>query len=107
VGINRDASVKRIKTPSRPVVREMDRARVVAGLESVNYVVLFREDTPLKTIMRLRPDVLVKGADWSKDRIVGAGFVRSYGGKVVTLPLAKGRSTTNLIEKIAEIYRKK
>ena len=107
VAINRDASVKRIKDHGRPVVGERDRARVVAGLESVNYVVLFKEVTPLKIIMRLRPDVLVKGADWSKDRIVGAGFVRSYGGKVVTLPLVKGRSTTNLIKKIAEIYRKK
>jgi len=107
VGLNSDSSVKKIKDKGRPVVSEKDRAKVLAGLASVDYVVIFAEDTPLKTIRMLKPDVLVKGADWSKDRIVGADYVSSYGGRVATVELAKGRSTTNLIKKIAAIYGKK
>lgn len=106
VGINTDASVKKIKGNRRPIVRQEDRAKIIAGLESVNYVTLFKESTPLKIIQAIRPDVLVKGADWVKDKIVGADFVLSYGGKVKNIKLAKGRSTTNLIKKIAEIFGK-
>ena len=104
VGVNSDASVKRIKGDSRPITNEKDRARIIAGLESVNYVVLFNEETPLKTIEALKPDILVKGADWSKDKIVGADFVLSYGGKVKNIKLTKGRSTTNIIKKIARRF---
>lgn len=104
VGINRDASVRRIKGNKRPVVPEGDRARVVAALASVDYVVLFGEDTPLKIIKMLKPDILVKGADWNKDNIVGADFVESYGGRTVTIKLTKNRSSTNLIKKIAKDF---
>ena len=103
VAINQDASIRRIKGDKRPIVNEQDRARIVAALESVDYVTLFKEDTPLKVIKLLKPDILVKGADWNKDNIVGADFVLSYGGRVATIKLVKGRSTSGLIEKIAKI----
>lgn len=102
VGLNSDSSVRRIKGKTRPIVCESDRARVLAGLESVNYVVIFNQDTPLEIIKALKPDVLIKGSDWKDKGIVGAPFVKSYGGKVSTVNLASGRSTTELIKKIAK-----
>ncbi|MDD5731242.1 MAG: D-glycero-beta-D-manno-heptose 1-phosphate adenylyltransferase [Candidatus Omnitrophica bacterium] len=102
VAINTDASVKKIKGPKRPIVGEKDRAKVIAALASVDYVTLFNEDTPLKTIRALKPDILVKGADWNKKAIVGSDLVSGYGGKVATINFIKGRSTTNLINKIAQ-----
>ena len=75
VGLNSDASVKRIKGGNRPILTQKDRIRVVAGLESVDYAVLFKEDTPLKLIKSIKPDILAKGADWNKKTIVGADFV--------------------------------
>lgn len=104
VAINSDASVKRIKGSGRPIVNQEDRARVIASLGSVDYVVIFKEDTPLATIKALKPDIIVKGADWSKDNIVGADFVASYGGKVSRIKLVKGRSTANLIKKVAQNF---
>jgi len=104
VGVNSDASVRRIKGPRRPLVCQKDRAAVIAALASVDYVVIFNEDTPLKTIQRLKPDVLAKGSDWSKGAIVGSDVVCASGGSVVRLPLLEGRSTTNLIKKIAKTY---
>jgi len=104
VGINSDASVKRIKGNRRPVVNEKDRLRIVAALESVDYVVLFREDTPFKIIKFIKPDVLVKGADWNKDTIVGGDFVLSRSGKVSTIKFIKGYSTSNLIKKIGKRF---
>lgn len=104
VGINSDLSVKKIKGESRPVVNEFDRARVLAGLQSVDFVAIFNEETPIKLIQALRPDVLIKGRDWKNKGIIGSDFVKSYGGKVLTIKLAKGRSTTNLIKKIAKTY---
>lgn len=101
VAINSDASVKRIKGRARPLVGQADRLRTVAGLESVDYVTLFAEDTPLKVIALVKPHILVKGADWDKADIVGKDIVLSYGGKVTTVALSSGRSTTNLIKKIA------
>ncbi len=101
IGLNSDSSVKRLKGSSRPIVAQKDRARILAALESVDYVVLFTEDTPLKTIQALKPDILVKGADWKKELIAGADFVLSYGGKICRIKLAKGRSTSRLLEKIA------
>jgi len=106
VGINSDSSVKRIKGDKRPVVNETDRAKVIGALESVDYVVLFQEDTPYETIKTLKPDILIKGADWKKNNIVGADLVKSYGGKILTIKLAKGRSTSSLIRKIAETFSK-
>lgn len=104
VALNSDASVRRIKGNKRPIVKEIDRLNVVAALESVDYVVLFSQDTPLKVIEALKPDILVKGADWNKNNIVGRDVVVGCGGKVITVKLAPGRSTTNLINKIVKIF---
>jgi len=104
VGINSDSSAKRIKGEKRPVVNEKDRLRLVAALESVDYVVLFKEDTPLKIIKFIKPDVLVKGADWNKNNIVGKDFVITYGGSVSAIRFVKGYSTSNLIKKIAKRF---
>jgi rfaE bifunctional protein nucleotidyltransferase chain/domain len=104
VGINSDSSAKRIKGKKRPVVNEKDRLRLVAALESVDYVVLFKEDTPLKIIKFIKPDVLVKGADWNKNNIIGKDFMLSYGGRVSTIKFVKGYSTSNLIKKIAKRF---
>ena len=95
LGLNSDASVKRLKGPSRPVNKEKDRAIVVSALEAVDGVVLFKEDTPLNLIKIIKPDILVKGADYTKENVVG----REYAGKVVLCPLVKGKSTTNIIKK--------
>ena len=99
VGLNSDASVRRLKGAGRPLVGEADRARVLAGLAAVDYVVVFEEDTPAKLIRAVRPDVLVKGEDWRAKGVVGSEFVESYGGRVVLAPLAAGASTTGLIER--------
>lgn len=100
VGLNSDQSVKRLKGESRPVQTELDRAEILKGLRCVDEVIIFNEDTPLKLIESIRPDILVKGGDWDVSRIVGADFVMSYGGEVKSLPFHQGRSTSNLIEKI-------
>jgi len=99
VGINSDESVKRLKGESRPLNKEMDRAMLLAALDCVDMVVIFREDTPLKLLELLKPDVLMKGADYTKEQVVGGGLVESYGGHVVLLPLREGYSSTNLIQK--------
>jgi len=100
VGVNTDASVQRLKGPTRPLVPLEDRMAVLAALECVDLVTAFDEDTPEALIHALRPDVLVKGADYATDQIVGADFVRSYGGRVETIELTPGRSTSALVEKI-------
>lgn len=100
VGINTDASVRRLKGPGRPLVAELDRARVLAGLESVDAVTFFDEDTPLELIAALLPDVLVKGGDYTLDRIVGRAEVEAAGGEVVTIPFVAGYSTTGLLDRI-------
>lgn len=104
VAVNSDASVRGIKGAKRPIVDENDRMAVVAALESVDYVVLFNDYTPENLIAVLKPDVLVKGADWNKDDIVGKDVVEGLGGRVVMIPLAPGRSTTGIIQKIAGMY---
>jgi rfaE bifunctional protein nucleotidyltransferase chain/domain len=100
VGLNTDASVRRLKGSGRPVMPEEDRARVLASLECVDAVSLFAEDTPLELIRLLLPDVLVKGGDYDADAIVGADVVRAAGGRVVVLPFVAGRSTSDLIGRI-------
>jgi rfaE bifunctional protein nucleotidyltransferase chain/domain len=100
VGLNADCSVRGLKGPSRPVNGEADRARVLAALGCVDYVVLFSEETPLRLITALLPDVLVKGADWAEDQIVGAAEVKVAGGRVVRIPFEHDRSTTGLIDRI-------
>ena len=100
VGVNGDDSVRRLKGPTRPVRSEQDRAYVLAALHDVDAVVLFSEDTPLELIRRIRPDVLVKGGDYTRETIVGADDVESWGGRVVIVPLVPGQSTTSIIEKL-------
>ena len=102
VGVNNDASVKRIKGDGRPIVEEEDRAHVVAALASVDYVCLFGEDTPYEIIRALVPDVLVKGADWPLEKVVGKDVVEKAGGKVKTIKFLSDRSTTRIIEKISK-----
>ncbi len=101
IGLNSDASVRRLKGRGRPVNSQNDRAAVLAGLECVDFIVLFGEDTPLNLIKKIRPDVLVKGADWKKSEIAGSGIVRSRGGKVAAVKYLKGYSTTKLLERIS------
>ena len=104
VAVNSDSSIKKIKAKNRPVIGQSDRAKTVAALSSVDFVVLFNADNPLRLIKALKPDILIKGADWSKKKIIGADFVTSYGGKVSTVRLVKGRSTSALIEKIVRDF---
>lgn len=100
VAVNSDESVKRIKGEKRPVVPEGDRAFVISNLKSVDYVCVFGEDTPYETIKSIQPDVLVKGADWKIEDVVGKDIVEARGGKVVTIDYMEGRSTTNIINRI-------
>lgn len=106
VALNSDASIRRIKGNSRPIVKMHDRAKMIAALESVDYVTVFGEDTPLETIKTLKPDMLVKGSDWKKNNIVGSDILSSYAGKVLTIKKAKGYSTTNLINQIVKVSKK-
>ncbi len=100
VGVNSDASVRRIKGPDRPVRNTAERAYVLAALECVSAVTVFDEDTPRELIRELRPDVLVKGGDYSVDTMVGASDVVSWGGEAVVIPLTAGHSTTRIIERL-------
>lgn len=100
VGLNTDQSIKRLKGPQRPVQEELARAFVLASLECVDMIVLFDQDTPLELIQALRPNVLVKGADYTVDQVVGAPFVQSYGGEVCLVDLIEGHSTTTLIARV-------
>lgn len=99
VGLNSDASVKRLKGDSRPVNDQTARAILLAAIEFVDAIVIFKEDTPENIIHFIQPDVLVKGGDWKKEDIVGSEFVESYGGGVETVPYLKGFSTTEIIAK--------
>lgn len=103
VGLNTDASVRRIKGEKRPIVDESSRSRVLAALGFVDAVVLFEEDTPLELIRQLLPDILVKGKDYDISNIVGADVVMQNGGKVETIELTEGFSTTNVISKIRKL----
>ena len=100
IGVNSDASVRRLKGPERPVRNEAERAYVLGALEAVDAVVVFDEDTPLELVRLLQPDVIVKGGDYVEASIVGAAEVRARGGDVVVIPLTPGQSTTSIIEKL-------
>jgi D-beta-D-heptose 7-phosphate kinase / D-beta-D-heptose 1-phosphate adenosyltransferase len=100
VGLNDDASVRRLKGPQRPVNNQEDRARVLGALSGVAAVVLFDQDTPMKLIQAIRPEVLVKGADYRKDQVVGGEFVESYGGRIALIDLVDGKSTTGTIARL-------
>jgi D-beta-D-heptose 7-phosphate kinase/D-beta-D-heptose 1-phosphate adenosyltransferase len=106
VGVNSDHSVRRIKGPRRPVVPENERAEVLASLACVDFISLFDEPDPLAMISSVLPDVLVKGADWAEDAIVGKDIVEAHGGRVVRIPLTQGASTTSIIKKILANYGK-
>jgi D-beta-D-heptose 7-phosphate kinase/D-beta-D-heptose 1-phosphate adenosyltransferase len=102
VGINSDDSVRRLKGPTRPVRTDAERAYILGALECVDLVVIFPDDTPLNLVSHLRPDVIVKGGDYSEDTIVGAAEVKSWGGRVLVVPLTPGHSTTAIIRKFSE-----
>lgn len=100
VGLNADASVHRNKGPERPINPEHERAEILEALECVDAVVLFGEDTPAEIIKAIQPDILVKGADWAEDAIVGRDTVEARGGRVVRVPIETGFSTTEIIRKV-------
>lgn len=102
VGLNSDASVRRLKGEGRPAIPERERAEILAALETVDAVVIFDEPTPHEVIARLLPDVLVKGGDWPGDQIVGREEVEAAGGRVVSVPVVPGYSTTEILRKIRE-----
>lgn len=100
VGINSDSSARRLKGPARPIVPERDRAELLAALECVDFVTIFPDLTPARLIAAIIPRILVKGADWKAGNIVGNETVKAAGGRVVRIPLARGRSTTGIIKRI-------
>ena len=101
VALNSDRSVRTLKGPPRPIVPQAERAEIIAALECVDFVTIFDQDDPLEIISAIKPDILVKGGDWSLNTIVGRDIVESYGGQVIALPLVPGVSTTRIIETIA------
>ncbi|MEN3039900.1 MAG: D-glycero-beta-D-manno-heptose 1-phosphate adenylyltransferase [Candidatus Kryptonium sp.] len=105
VGLNSDQSVKRIKGPKRPIVPQEMRAYLLDNLKPVDYVVIFEEDTPENLIRAIRPDVLVKGADWELKDIAGADFVLSYGGRVERIAFEFELSTSAIVRRVLELYR--
>jgi len=100
VAVNDDASVRRLKGPERPLVAAAARAEVLAALAAVDYVTIFGEDTPAEVIDALVPDVLVKGADWAPDQVVGREVVEAHGGRVLLIPVVEGFSTTALVDRL-------
>ena len=106
VGVNTDASIRRLKGEKRPVINEDDRIGVLEELESIDYLVRFDQDTPIELIRAVKPDVLVKGDDYTKEQVVGWDFVESCGGRVALAPLIDGRSTSAVIQKILDAYQK-
>jgi len=107
VGLNSDRSVRTLKGPGRPILPERERAEILSGLACVDYVAIFDEPTPLNLISQLRPDILVKGGDWTREEVVGREVVERSGGKVKILPFVKGSSTTNLIQTILRRHEKR
>jgi len=105
VGLNSDASVRSIKPENRPIVNQNQRAEVLAGLECVDYITIFNEPDPLKIIKALKPDVLVKGADWIEEQIIGADIVKANGGKVVRISVVPEVSTSRIIQRIVRRYQ--
>jgi D-beta-D-heptose 7-phosphate kinase/D-beta-D-heptose 1-phosphate adenosyltransferase len=103
VGLNSDSSVRRLKGEGRPVTPEAERAEILAALDAVNAVCLFAEETPLRLIELLTPDLLVKGGDWAPEAIVGRDHVLAHGGRVLTLPVVEGRSTTALLARLGGV----
>ena len=107
VGVNSDRSVRNLKGPQRPILPEEERTEILSGLWCVDYIILFDESTPLELIATLRPHVLVKGGDWSKETTVGREAVEESGGEAVILTFVEGSSSTNIIETILRRYEKR
>jgi D-beta-D-heptose 7-phosphate kinase/D-beta-D-heptose 1-phosphate adenosyltransferase len=105
VGVNSDAGIRRLKGPKRPIIAEQDRLSVLEELQSIDYLVAFDEETPIRLLEQIRPDVLVKGADYTKEKVVGWDIVEAYGGRVALAPLIDGRSTSSVIARILEAYK--
>jgi D-beta-D-heptose 7-phosphate kinase/D-beta-D-heptose 1-phosphate adenosyltransferase len=105
LGLNTDASIRRLKGPKRPLIDQEERAHILAALDCIDYVVLFDDDTPLELIRLLRPNILVKGGDYTPEGVVGKELVESWGGRVELIQFVDGRSTTNIIEKILQAYQ--
>ena len=99
VGLNSDESIKRLKGPKRPKVSQKDRLRILSSIKFVDYAILFEEDTPLKLIKKIKPNILVKGGDYNSDDIVGSEFVKSNGGEIKIVQLLEGYSSSSLIDK--------
>ncbi|MCX7770276.1 MAG: D-glycero-beta-D-manno-heptose 1-phosphate adenylyltransferase [Proteobacteria bacterium] len=104
IGLNSDSSIKKIKGEKRPIVNEQERAYVLSALEMVDFIVIFDEETPYELIKAVKPHVLVKGGDWDIEKIVGKDIVESYGGRVLNIPFVEGKSTTNIIERVLDVY---
>jgi D-beta-D-heptose 7-phosphate kinase/D-beta-D-heptose 1-phosphate adenosyltransferase len=104
LGLNSDASVRRLKGDKRPLISEDERAHILAALDCIDYVVLFDEDTPLELIKLLQPFILAKGGDYTPETVVGRELVESYGGHVELVSFVDGKSTTNIIERVLERY---
>jgi len=104
LALNSDKSVRSLKGEKRPLIPENERADVVASLESVDFVTIFHELTPLELIEYLKPDILIKGGDWDEEQVVGKDSIKKWGGRVIIIPEIKGSSTTNIIESILNIY---
>ncbi len=107
VGVNSDRSVRAMKGPRRPILPVHERAEILSGLESIDYITVFDEQTPLELIAALKPHLLAKGGDWSREKIVGAEIVEAAGGNVVSIPFVEGASTTQIIETVLERYGKR
>ena len=105
VGVNSDASVKRLKGARRPILSQEERVAILSALAAVDYVTVFNDDTPRELILLLRPDVLVKGGDWSVEAVVGKAEVEAWGGKVVLIPYQVGSSTTDIVERVLAAYK--
>jgi len=103
VAVNADASVRANKGPTRPIIPEVERAELLAALECIDAVVIFGEPTPAEIIARIQPDVLVKGADWAADRIVGRETVEAHGGRVIRIPVEHGYSTSAIVEGVKQL----
>jgi D-beta-D-heptose 7-phosphate kinase/D-beta-D-heptose 1-phosphate adenosyltransferase len=105
VALNSDSSVRRLKGDKKPLIPQSERAEVLSALEMVDYVTIFDEDTPYEIIKELQPDVLIKGGDWTIEKIVGRDIVEAKGGKVIAIPFIEGASTSRIVERILEKYK--
>ena len=107
VGVNSDSSVRKLKGPKRPILPEQERTEILSGLGCVDYITIFNEADPLKLITSLKPNLLVKGGDWTREQIVGREVVERSGGESVIIPFVKGASTSNVIDTILKRFQKK